>query len=44
MSKRDAVAKRMLDLSVAFTAMALLWPLFLLIAALIKLDSRGHSI
>lgn len=41
MIKNEAAAKRVLDLSCALIAMALMWPLFLLIAVLIKLDSRG---
>ena len=35
------LGKRGLDLAVALAAMAVLWPLFLVIAILIKLDSRG---
>jgi lipopolysaccharide/colanic/teichoic acid biosynthesis glycosyltransferase len=35
------LGKRALDLGVALAAMAVLWPLFLVIAILIKLDSRG---
>ena len=41
MIKSEAAAKRVLDLSCSLAAMALLWPLFLLVAVLIKLDSRG---
>ena len=37
----EAVAKRTLDLGVALAAMVVLWPLFCLLAVLIKLDSRG---
>ena len=41
MSKRGAAGKRALDLLMSVGAMLLIWPLFLLIAVLIKLDSRG---
>lgn len=37
----NRVAKRALDLVVAASALLLLWPLFLLLALLIKVDSRG---
>jgi lipopolysaccharide/colanic/teichoic acid biosynthesis glycosyltransferase len=33
--------KRVIDLTLALAAMAVLWPVFLLIAILIKIDSRG---
>src|SRR5438552_2706600 len=36
--------KRALDLVVAAVGLLLLWPLFLLIALLIKLDSRGPAL
>jgi len=36
-----AFGKRALDLGVAIAAMLVLWPLFLVIAVLIKIDSRG---
>ena len=39
--RRGARLKRAIDLTLALLAMAVLWPLFLLIAALIKLDSKG---
>ena len=39
--RRGAALKRAIDLTLALTAMAVLWPFFLLIAALIKLDSKG---
>jgi len=38
---RSTGVKRALDLVVSLAAMAILWPLFLVIAALIKIDSRG---
>lgn len=42
MSSSDfLVVKRLLDIAVSFAALVLLFPLFLLIAALIRLDSRG---
>ncbi|HQN09189.1 MAG TPA: sugar transferase [Thermoanaerobaculia bacterium] len=42
MSSSDIlVVKRLLDIVVSFTALVLLSPLFLVIAALIRLDSRG---
>lgn len=37
----QAVLKRIFDLVIAVTALALLWPLLLLVSALIKLESRG---
>jgi lipopolysaccharide/colanic/teichoic acid biosynthesis glycosyltransferase len=39
--KKAAGWKRAIDLALALAAMAVTWPLFLLIAALIKMDSRG---
>lgn len=39
--RKGARLKRAMDLTLALAAMAILWPLFLLIAALIKVDSRG---
>jgi lipopolysaccharide/colanic/teichoic acid biosynthesis glycosyltransferase len=33
--------KRAMDLAISLLAMAILWPLFLVIAALIKIDSKG---
>jgi lipopolysaccharide/colanic/teichoic acid biosynthesis glycosyltransferase len=41
MSSGGEFGKRALDLTVALMAMAVLWPLFALIALLIKIDSRG---
>ena len=38
------VVKRGLDFILSFLAMLLLWPVFLLIAALIKIDSKGPVI
>ena len=37
----DAFVKRITDLAVSLTALFFLWPLLLLIAILIKIDSRG---
>ncbi len=39
--RRGARLKRAIDLTLALLAMAVLWPVFLLIAAFIKLDSKG---
>lgn len=41
MSPRGAIAKRLLDVVVALIALAVIWPLFAIIALLIKLDSKG---
>ncbi len=41
MTRSGQIAKRALDLGVSVAAMAVLWPLFAVIAILIKLDSRG---
>lgn len=41
MSPADRKAKRAFDFLVALAGLALVWPLFALIAALIKLDTRG---
>jgi len=40
-SLRDRLLKRTFDIVVATTALMLLWPLLVVIATLIKLDSRG---
>jgi lipopolysaccharide/colanic/teichoic acid biosynthesis glycosyltransferase len=40
----EMVVKRIFDLVITFIALALLWPVMLLIAALIKLDSRGPAL
>ncbi|MGO4172589.1 exopolysaccharide biosynthesis polyprenyl glycosylphosphotransferase [Bosea sp. TAF32] len=40
-SLRDRLLKRSFDIIVAASALTLLWPLFVVIATLIKLDSRG---
>jgi lipopolysaccharide/colanic/teichoic acid biosynthesis glycosyltransferase len=39
--RRGARLKRAIDLTLGLAAMAALWPVFLLIAAIIKLDSKG---
>ncbi|HYC01378.1 MAG TPA: sugar transferase [Candidatus Limnocylindrales bacterium] len=41
MTKGQAAAKRAFDFTVALLALALLWPVFAIIAALIKLDTKG---
>lgn len=41
MTGSQAAAKRAFDFAVALAGLAVLWPLFLVIAILIKLDSRG---
>jgi lipopolysaccharide/colanic/teichoic acid biosynthesis glycosyltransferase len=41
MSPGGVIAKRALDVFVATVALAVFWPLFLVISALIKLDSKG---
>ena len=41
MSPSGAMAKRVIDFLVAALALALIWPFFVIIAALIKLDSKG---
>ena len=38
------VIKRVLDICISLTALLILWPLFLLLALLIKLDSKGPVI
>ncbi|RMD84069.1 MAG: hypothetical protein D6815_04985 [Candidatus Dadabacteria bacterium] len=40
-SKRDEFLKRAMDLTFATIPLLVLWPLFLIIAVLIKLDSKG---
>ncbi len=41
MSHRSVFATRICDLLVSLTAMAFLWPLFVVISVLIKIDSKG---